>query len=188
MRGKTSFLVLGLVTLLVFPLPALWALEYFEDIHFLEVLELDNIFSPLTLIGLELGVIYAFIVISVGQLPAFETLSKQQRILIEQLNLNWGDIIFISFCAGFGEEILFRAGIQHWLGPWITSVLFIAVHGYFNPLSLKKSLHGFLILPFIILLAFAYEKFGLWFVVAAHFSYDLVLFSQVVTAKKPKRK
>lgn len=187
MRGKTSFLILGLVTLLVFPLPALWALAYFEDVHFLDVLELDQVFSSLTLIGLEFGVLYAFIVIAVGQLPAFETLSRQQRLLIEQLNLNWGDIIFISFCAGFGEEILFRAGIQHWLGPWITSIFFIAIHGYFNPFSLRKSLHGILILPFIVLLAFAYEKFGLWFVIAAHFSYDLVLFSQVVGNKKKNR-
>src|SRR5690554_7082925 len=96
--------------------------------------------------------------------------------MLKNLKLNWADIIFMSFCAGFGEEILFRAGLQTWFGPWLTSFIFIAVHGYFSPTSLKKNALGILLFPFILLLSFAYEIFGLWFCVAAHFSYDLLMF------------
>jgi membrane protease YdiL (CAAX protease family) len=184
MRGKTSFLILGLVTLLVFPLPALWALNYFEDLTILEVLELDDVFTIRSLIGLEFGVFYALLVIIIGQAPVFDAISEPQERILKSLHLNWADIIFISFCAGFGEEILFRAGIQTWLGPWWTSIFFIAVHGYFNPKSWRKSLYGLILLPFILILAYGYEFYGLWFCIAAHFSYDLVLFSTVISKRK----
>jgi membrane protease YdiL (CAAX protease family) len=180
MRGKTSFLILGLVTLLVFPLPALWALNYFESLPWLDVLQLDKVFAWPTLIGLEIGIVYALLVIIIGQAPLFDAISEPQERLLKSLNLNWGDILFISFCAGFGEEILFRAGIQTWLGPWWTSIIFIAVHGYFNPKSWRKSLYGVILLPFILVLAYGYDFYGLWFCIAAHFSYDLVLFSTVI--------
>lgn len=184
MRGKTSFLVLGLITLLIFPLPALWALNFFESKSILEILALNDVFSLRTLIGLEIGVFYALLVIIIGQAPIFDAISGPQERILKSLNLNWADILFISFCAGFGEEILFRAGIQTWLGPWWTSILFIAVHGYFNPKSWKKSLYGFILLPFILILSYGYDFYGLWFCIAAHFSYDLVLFSMVISRKK----
>ena len=179
MLDKWRFHLLGLVTLLVFPLPALWALWYFEDLSPIDILSFDNLFSAYTLIGLQFGFIYALFILAITQLPVFEEASKFQERLLRDLQLNWLDILLISFAAGFGEEILFRAGIQHWLGPWLTTFLFIALHGYFNPLSWKKSLYGVVLLPFILALAYGYEAFGLWFCIAAHFSYDLLLFSRV---------
>lgn len=167
---------MGWITLIVFPAPAFWALWYFEDLSFLEVLSLNELSSPIVLIGIELGLVYAIFALAVSQHPYFEEMSYKQEQMLKSLQLNWVDILFISLCAGIGEELLFRAGIQHWLGPWITSLLFVAMHGYINPLSLKKSLYGILIMPFVLILAFAYESYGLWFCIAAHFSYDLLLF------------
>lgn len=180
MRPKVQFHILSWVTLIVFPAIGLGLLWLFEDTDILSVFELDRFFSPLTLLGLEFGFIYGFFVIAVSQFPIFEEMSAPQVRMLKNLKLNWFDIIFISFCAGFGEEILFRAGLQTWLGPWITSILFIAVHGYFNPRSWKKSMLGLSLLPFILILSFAYEVFGLWFCVAAHFSYDLLMFMGVI--------
>lgn len=173
---------MGWITLIVFPIPAFWALWYFEGVSFFEVLSLHELTSPLILIGIEFGLIYALLALAVSQHPYFEEMSYKQEALLKSLKLNWIDIIFISLCAGIGEELLFRAGIQYWLGPWVTSLLFVAMHGYINPTSLKKSLYGLLILPFVIILAFAYETYGLWFCIAAHFSYDLLLF-RVYTAQ-----
>ncbi|HLW29417.1 MAG TPA: CPBP family intramembrane glutamic endopeptidase [Brumimicrobium sp.] len=184
MRPKAQFHILSLVTLLIFPAIGLLLLWFFEDIELLSVFELDEVFTPLTLLGLEFGFIYGFLVIAVSQFPIFEELSKSQTQILKNLNLNWADIIFMSLCAGFGEEILFRAGIQTWLGPWLTSFLFIAVHGYFSPISWRKNLLGILLFPFIILLSFAYEAFGLWFCIAAHFSYDLLMFMGVKNMSK----
>lgn len=176
MVPRAQFHILGWITLLIFPIPALWALYSFEDISPWEVMELDQLLQPTTLIGLQLGIFYALFALAVGQHPIFEDVSKHQTRILNALKLRWSDILFISLCAGIGEELLFRAGIQFWLGPWWTSILFVAVHGYFHPLSWRKSLYGLLVLPFIFILAFAYERYGLWFCIAAHFSYDLLLF------------
>ncbi|MFM7387280.1 MAG: type II CAAX prenyl endopeptidase Rce1 family protein, partial [Bacteroidota bacterium] len=81
---------------------------------------------------------------------------------------------------GLGEELFFRAALQPYLGIWITSVLFVAIHGYLNPWNWRMSLYGLMILPFIFLLSFGYEHFGLWFAVAAHFAYNAVLFTAMV--------
>jgi hypothetical protein len=177
MQRKTLYL-LGLVTLLVFPLPALWALWYFEDISPWKVLAFDSFWSGKTLLGLEFGILYAFIA-----MLAFENkwiqreISKQQH-LIRDLHLNLFDKVFLSFCAGFGEELLFRAGMQHWAGVWITSIVFIAIHGYLNPKKKGIFLYGLILLPFIFTLGYFLEFMGIWFAIAAHFSYDLVLFIQ----------
>src|SRR5690554_445997 len=184
MRPKTQFHILSLVTLLVFPAIGLTLLWFFEDVELISVFELDRFFNPLTLIGLEFGFLYGFIVIGVSQFPIFEELSRPQTQMIKNLKLNWVDILFMSFCAGFGEEVLFRAGLQTWLGPWLTSFLFIAVHGYFNPTSWRKSAIGILVFPFIIILSYAFEAFGLWFCIAAHFSYDLLMFMGVMKQSK----
>ena len=184
MGAKIKFHILGWVTLLIFPLPTLWALWYFEDIYPLTVLAFDELLTPVPLIGLLLGMLYAFIIIAFGQFSFLEGITKQQERFLSSLNLGWGDALFMSFCAGFGEEILFRAGIQHWLGIIITSLLFIALHGYFHPKDLKKNIHGLVILPFILILAVGYSHFGLWFCITAHFAYDFVLFSQLIKPSK----
>lgn len=182
MSLKSQFHILGWITLIVFPALGLSLLWYFEDVSIIEVLELDSIWSPFTLLGLQFGFLYGFFVLAISNFPIFEELSGKQTRLLRNLKLNWVDIIFMSLCAGIGEEILFRAGIQTWLGPWLTSILFIAVHGYFNLTSFKKSLLGIALLPFIVLLAYAYGTFGLWFCIAAHFSYDLLMFMGVIRA------
>src|SRR5690554_7072472 len=104
MRPKTQFHILSLVTLLVFPAIGLTLLWFFEDVELISVFELDRFFNPLTLIGLEFGFLYGFIVIGVSQFPIFEELSRPQTQMIKNLKLNWVDIIFMSFCAGFGER------------------------------------------------------------------------------------
>lgn len=183
MRPKIQFHLLGWATLLLFPALGIIALWYFKDISVLEVLDLDSISLPTTLLGLEFGLFYGGVVLLVSQAPFFSDMSVEQTRMLVRLNLNWGDIIFMSFCAAFGEEILFRAGIQTWLGPWITSVLFIAIHGYLHPLSWRKSILGILLLPFILVISFAYETMGLWFCIAAHFAYDLLLFTGALNLK-----
>lgn len=173
---KLRFLLLGVITLVLFPIVGYLPLSYFKELTWLEIVELDALISPVTLIGLELGLAYGFIVLLISNFPVFQENATSQMRLIKRLNLNYFDIIFMSLAAGFGEEILFRVSLQTWLGPILTSFIFIAVHGYFHPLSIRKSAPGFLLLPFILILSYAYIEFGLWFCVAAHFSYDFLMF------------
>lgn len=176
---KSRVYLLGWITLLIFPLPALAALWYFNGINPWEVLAFDQLFRPINLLGLSFGMTYAVACLYLFQLPLFEHEFDKQERLIASMKLRWFDKIFLSFCAGFGEEILFRAGVQHGLGIWITSILFVAIHGYLNPKNWKLSLYGIALLPFILCLGYAYNTLGLWFCIAAHFSYDLLLFFSI---------
>jgi membrane protease YdiL (CAAX protease family) len=99
------------------------------------------------------------------------------------MNLNVGDAIFLSFCAGFGEELLFRSGVQYYLGIVLTSVIFVAIHGYLNPKNWRYSMYGLIVMPFILLLSMGFETFGLWFAISAHFAYDAVLFIAMLQNK-----
>jgi hypothetical protein len=46
------------------------------------------------------------------------------------------------------------------------------------------SLYGMVILPFILLISWGFEHFGLWFSIAAHFAYDVVLFMSMIHDNK----
>ena len=96
--------------------------------------------------------------------------------LVRSMKLNYWDAIFLSICAGVGEELLFRVGVQHYIGPFWTSILFVAVHGYLNPFNWKMSLYGLVVLPLSFVLSYGLIEFGLWFSISAHFAYDLILF------------
>lgn len=182
--SKTKIYLLGFITLILFPIPAFISVHFFKQMDWHSFLQLDEIGIVPIVYGLEFGVIYAFIAIILLKAPIFEKIPLQIDRLVKDLHLNYFDAIFLSLCAGIGEELLFRAGIQPFLGIWATSILFVAIHGY---LSIKKplmSLYGLVVLPFIILISFGFEHFGLWFCVSAHFAYDLVLFLAMISEEK----
>jgi hypothetical protein len=95
--------------------------------------------------------------------------------IIQNFNLTIIDILFISFCAGAGEELFFRGAIQPWLGIWLTSLVFILLHGYLHPKN--KSLFIYGIVLCIISAGFGYlmEYAGLYAAITAHFFIDVVL-------------
>ena len=68
----------------------------------------------------------------------------------------------------------------------MTSILFVALHGYLNPWNWRFSIYGIIVLPFIFLISLGFEMFGLWFAVAAHFAYDAVLFTFIIREQKSK--
>lgn len=174
-----QFHLLGWITLLVFPLPAWLIMHYLVGWEISDFFGLDDFNLPVLFYGFNVGLYYALFLMLLSQFDLFNEVSKRQAKLIASLNLNWLDAIFISFCAAVGEELLFRVGIQYFLGPIWTSIVFVAIHGYFSFKTLKNNLQGMLILPFTFVLAFGYIEYGLWFSIAAHFSYDLLLFSSL---------
>jgi hypothetical protein len=181
--SKYKLHLFGWITLLVFPIPAFWCLWYFEKTELLNFLQIDQLWNIRTALGIEFGIGYAFLALIFMNAPVFDEIPDRIEKVIQGMNLNWFDILFLSFCAGAGEELLFRVGVQHYLGIWITSVLFVAIHGYLNPFNWRKSLYGLIVLPFIVLISYGYNHFGLWFCIGAHFSYDLVLFYAIVNSK-----
>lgn len=178
---------MGGVTLLLFPIPTFLILYFVEGIPPIEVLELQNLqVDPLAL-GIVVGILYAIIALAFMQSSVFDPLPNRVENLVRQMNLSVWDCFFLAICAGVGEELLFRSGVQYYLGPWLTSVIFVAIHGYLNPFNWRMSLYGVIVLPFILIISFALEEFGLWFCVGAHFSYDLVLFLMMRDAINERR-
>lgn len=132
---------------------------------------------------MEIGFVYAVFVILFLKAPVFQKLPLQFDRLIHSMNLNYVDAIFLSLCASVGEELLFRMGIQPFLGPFLTAILFVAVHGYIGIREPKMSYYGALIFPLTLILAYGYYEFGLWFSIATHFMYDLIIFSSFISKK-----
>ena len=99
------------------------------------------------------------------------------KVLLKMNNV--GSLMLMIFIVGLlpaiCEELLFRAGVQHYMGWWITAILFVALHGYLNPFNWRFSVYGLIVLPFILLISLAYYQFGLWItltiVVIFHFVY-----------------
>lgn len=184
MRNIIKIRILGLVTLLIFPIPGYFIAHYYHEALFTEFLQLERIELIPLVYGLQFGFVYAFIAYLFMKAPFFDQLPNRVDRIIDQLPLTYADGIFLSLCAGIGEELLFRAGIQPFLGPWVTSVVFVALHGYLNPWNWKFSMYGLIVLPFIVILSFGFIHFGLWFSIAAHFAYDAVLFVIMIKEKK----
>lgn len=179
MKQKQLLLLLALVTLLIFPLPTLFIKPWLEDISWISILELENFKLRPIILGLGFGLGYAIISSAVLSFKLFKGIPLNIEDTVKSMDLTILEGIFISFCAGFGEEILFRSGIQTYLGIWITSFLFIAIHGYISIKTPKNSLYGLLLFPFIVGLSYKFETYGLWFAVAAHFMYDAYLFTKI---------
>lgn len=167
---------MGLMTLLVFPVPAFLALHYISGKSFSEFMDWKSFQFSSTAIGICIGVAYAFLANQLMKLPVFKTVPLRVDELVKSLDLTILDAVFLSLCAGIGEELLFRAGVQFYLGVIITSVLFVVVHGYLNPFNWRQSLYGVVVLPLSFLLGFGYEWYGLWFSIAIHTAYDFTLF------------
>ena len=138
---KKSLLLLGLVTLLVFPIPAFIGLYFIEGITPIQVMQFNRMDAYPIALGIIVGMLYAVVALGFMMAPVFEKLPTRIETVIAKMRLNTWHCLFLSLCAGVGEEILFRSGIQYFIGPIITSILFVAIHGYLNPFNWRISLY-----------------------------------------------
>lgn len=168
-----------MLTLLLFPVPSFVGLYFYKGIDPIRLLQFENISVFKIGLGLQLGFVYGILALLLLQAPVFDKLPVRIESMVRNMKLNWIDCLLLSLCAGIGEELLFRSGVQYFLGPIITSVLFVAIHGYLNPMNWRMSLYGLIVLPFIFLISYGFETFGLWFAIAAHAMYDFVLFISI---------
>ncbi len=185
---KRTIYLYGWITLLLFPIPSYVALYINEEISLEQFLQIDRFNISSVLSGAFFGLFYALFAQFILKADVFKSIPLPIDGMIRSLKLNLRDAFFLSCCAGIGEELLFRAGVQTFLGIWITSFLFVAVHGYFSIKKPKMSLYGLIVFPFILGLSFGFEKYGLWFSVVAHSVYDFVLFAGIILSEKGKRR
>jgi len=182
MRNK--LLIGAVITLFGFPLLG-WIILYFgRDIPLEIIIRGEYNLSVQALIGTLLGLLLGLGAKSIIALNFLKPTLKKYSKLIGQFNLSDLDVIFISFCAGFGEELLFRGSLQVYLGVWLTAVIFVAIHGYLNPKDYKLSVYGIYMTLAIAILGYAAEYIGIFAACMAHMIIDIVLFYYLIRANK----
>lgn len=171
--SKYKVYLMGIFTLLM--APAGWVLNGMKPLT--DFLQLDRINYTWLLIGIEYGLLFGIFMLIITNTENAKRAFSHQLRLIKSLNLNLFDILFLSLCAGFGEELLFRVGVQTYLHPVLATIFFVAIHGYLLPNDWDVTKYGILVTLFILSLAYALPREqGLWFCIAAHASYDFILF------------
>ena len=177
---------LGLSTLIIFGLGSYYLIVSVQEKVFLKVL-LSGLAIPVQLgIGLAYGLLTAVVALWIINRKFFKREKKYYHKLIAQLDLSLGNIIFLSFCAGFAEELFFRGGLQPLLGLWLTSILFVAIHGYLNPRNWRVSIYGAAMVFFIAGMGYLFQEVGLISAMTAHAVLDVVLFLNISSSGQEK--
>lgn len=129
------------------------------------------------------GLIIGFITAKAGwQITSLPMMEKNKRFfadLVRPMKLTNAQIIFVSICAGVGEELLFRGAIQPFLGIWFTSILFVLIHGYLNPYNLPLTFYGSYMVLVIGVLGLMTEQVGILTAIIAHTIIDIVLLKEL---------
>jgi uncharacterized protein len=173
-------LLLGFVTLIVFGALGIALVEQVQQEKFTELLLRGFPVWQQLIIGTVFGFLTAMLAWRIIQSKFFTRERQKYAELIGSLNLNTAGIIFISLCAGIGEEIAFRAGLQPLLGIWLTSVIFVALHGYLNPFNWRISSYGLVMVFVIAGMGFLFQEAGLISAITAHAVFDIVLIKKLI--------
>ncbi|MEY3398022.1 MAG: hypothetical protein RL220_616, partial [Bacteroidota bacterium] len=139
---RFTIMKLSLATLVGMPLVALIFDQFSESVDLAAAI---TGFVPLwrqLLAGIILGVGGAAIAHIVIAMPFMQKVNVKYSNMLGHFDLGWNEILFVSFCAGVGEELLFRGALQPLMGIPLTSVFFVAIHGYLNPTDWRISVYG----------------------------------------------
>jgi membrane protease YdiL (CAAX protease family) len=170
---------MGLLTLLV-PLVIVAILYYFNATTFMipVVIGKANVW-----IQVGAGIVGGFLLSGVtwlmGQWKYLDDVNFDYTLRLGIFNFSFQEILFLSFCAGVGEEIIFRGMIQPWLGILTTSFMFIALHGYMSYSSWPKVIFGLILFAVGTLLGVLGEYVGLLAAIVAHIIYDIIAFQRI---------
>lgn len=132
-------------------------------------------------IGIVAGALAAGIIGFIIKRPPVADVLNDFYIIeaVSKMKLTNFDRAQLSAFAGAGEELLFRGAIQPILGIWITSVIFIGIHGYFKFTSLGHIIFGVMMFSLSMMLGYLFEYAGLIAAMTAHAVYDVIMLQLV---------
>ena len=129
--------------------------------------------------GILFGVLCGWLVTRINFFGSVLELIKEMTV---KYKLNYIDIFLISLTAAVCEEILFRGALQRVWGIWPVSVLFILLHGYFNPRNLKMMAYGVIMIVLSSAIGYSYQYLGLYAAIVFHLVFDVVVLAMVKRA------
>lgn len=149
--------------------------HFFSDQNWFSVFQVQQPLYYQLPAGIAWGILSAYGAWAIINTKILRPTIQKYGHLISQLQLTYLQVVFISFCAGVGEELLFRASIQPFLGVVFTSLLFIALHGYLNPSDWRVSLYGMYMSFVIIVIGWMFQDLGIYAAIIAHIVIDWIL-------------
>lgn len=173
--NKAIFL-LGFATLFGFGTAGVLVVEFYQERSFFELLLNGwKLHHQLWMGGLS-GLMASGLALLVITRRFFEKEEAYYSGMISKLGLDLKGIVFLSLCAGIGEEIFFRAAIQPFLGIGGTSLLFVLLHGYLSPRNIRISIYGVVMVLIVIGFGYLFKFIGIFSAIVAHSVLDMVLF------------
>lgn len=132
--------------------------------------------------GILSGILFGWIGISMLDHDSLKKTLEDYTIIqiLKNTPLSKGLILQISIIAGITEEFLFRGAMQPLLGIWLTSVIFIAVHGYIRFKTFHHVLFTLFTFALSMMLGYLFIFFGLISAIIAHIVYDYLLLSKMM--------
>ncbi len=175
MLKKTILMRLALATLIGMPLIAIVADHFSETVNLQLALTGDGKFLEQLAVGALAGLAIAVGAHYLIASPLLNAVNNSYARMLGRFRLTLSEIVLISLCAGVGEEMLFRGAVQPFLSIPITSVLFVAIHGYLNPRDWRLSVYGVYMTVGIALLGYLAETRGLLSAMIGHTLIDVYL-------------
>ncbi len=178
-RAFLNIRLLGLFTLVVFGLGGALLIGLVQHRDLVEV-----IFGPgdpwlQLILGGGVGMLMGIGAWALVSVPLLEGAMRPYAGRIGPYMGRWQDRLFISGCAGLGEELFFRGALQYWLGIPATAILFVAIHGYLDPRRWRMFIYGSVLTVFMWGVGWWGQRDGLCGPIAAHFMLDLVLLDRL---------
>lgn len=186
--NKRSMLLMSLFTLLGMGGLGLASILWLQKIPLQSFIHSGKPLAVQLFYGLTYGLGIGLLAIVIIKEDVFDDTSTAFSEMIAELNPNIFEITFYSFCAGVGEEMLFRGGLQPFAGIWVTSVIFIALHGYLNITDPMMLIYGMFMVAVSAGMGYMLVFHGIYASMSAHFVYDVLMFmylkSTVAKAKE----
>ncbi len=116
-------------------------------------------------------------VVVVFFVPLFSPLRRQLLDLVSRVDLHAFNPLWISLCAGIGEELLFRGAIQPVVGVWWASVIFTLAHfrsGQFHSMNWQKLIYAASVFIAGLFLGYVFLEIGLIAAMVTHATVDVV--------------
>ena len=119
-------------------------------------------------------------IVVVSFVPLFSSLRRQLLDLVSRLDLDALNPLWISLCAGIGEELLFRGALQPILGIWWASFIFTLAHfrsGQFHSMNWQKLIYATSVFIGGLFLGYVFLEIGLIAAMVTHAVVDVVSLS-----------
>lgn len=184
MVNKKIILQLALATIVGMPLAAIVIDRISDDVDLATSIIGVQAWWLQVAWGLAAGLVAAFVAQLIINSSLLKNVNQKYSRMLGRFDLTMSEIIFISVCAGVGEEMLFRGAIQPLMGILLTSVFFVAIHGYLNPKDWKLSIYGLYMTIVIAGVGFLAQESGLISAMIAHTVIDIYLLYKMQESEK----